>query len=107
LFGRFGDSEKDWWAGLAEVQVPVLAVSAAGDHQDPTWACRKLFEQFGGEHKQFICLGREQGFSDNFGHVEMLVSKSAQTEVWPLVERWLKDQQTSLLIRESNLAAAV
>jgi poly(3-hydroxyalkanoate) synthetase len=87
--------------------VPVLAVSAASDHQDPTWACRKLFEQFGSEHKQFICLGREQGFSDNFGHVEMLVSKSAQTQVWPLVERWLKDQQTPLLTRGSNLAAAV
>jgi hypothetical protein len=37
----------------------------------------------------------------------MLVSKSAQTEVWPLVERWLKDQQTALLTKESNLAAAV
>lgn len=97
LFGRFGDAQKDWWAGLAEVTVPVLAVSAAGDHQDPTWACRKLFEQMGAEHKQFICLGRDQGFSGNFGHVEMLVSKEAQTEVWPLVARWLQDPQAPLL----------
>ena len=82
--------------GLAEVKLPVLAVSAAGDHQDPAWACRKLFEQVGAEHKQFINLGREQGFGDNFGHVEMLVSKAAQAEVWPLVTRWLADQQTPL-----------
>jgi poly(3-hydroxyalkanoate) synthetase len=107
LFGRFGDKDKDWWAGLAEVQVPVLAVTAAGDHQDPAWACRKLFEQIGSECKQFINLGREQGFSDNFGHVEMLVSKAAQTEVWPLVARWLNDQQTPLLGQAANLAAAV
>lgn len=60
LFGRFGDKDKDWWAGLADVQVPVLAVTAAGDHQDPAWACRKLFDQIGSEHKQFINLGREQ-----------------------------------------------
>jgi hypothetical protein len=84
-----------------------LAVSAAGDHQDPTWACRKLFDQVGSEHKQFISLGREQGFGDNFGHVEMLVSKSAQTEVWPLVARWLADQQTPLLGGKPDLAAAV
>jgi hypothetical protein len=35
-------------------------------------------------------LGRTHGFSEDFGHVEMLVSKAAQQEVWPLVQRWLK-----------------
>jgi hypothetical protein len=74
----------------------VLAVGAAGDHQDPVWACRKLFEQLGGEHKQFVRLGREEGF-DNFGHVDMLVSKPAQTQVWPLVERWLHNPMAALL----------
>jgi hypothetical protein len=107
LFGRFGDAEKNWWAGLADVQVPVLAVSAAGDQQDPTWACRKLFDQIGSEHKQFVCLGREQGFGDDFGHVEMLVSKAAQAEVWPLVARWLDDQGAPLLADQPRLAQAV
>lgn len=107
LFGRFGDADKDWWAGLTEVAVPALAVSAAGDHQDPTWACRKLFEQLASPHKQFVCLGREQGFSGNFGHVEMLVSKPAQAEVWPLVARWLKDQQSPLLACATEQLATV
>lgn len=97
LFGRFGDAERDWWGGLSEVRVPLLAVGAEGDHQDPIWACRKLYEQFGSELRQFISLGREHGFTENFGHVEMLVSKSAQTQVWPLVERWLRDPVTPLL----------
>jgi len=107
LFGRFGDAEKNWWAGLADVQVPVLAVSAVGDHQDPSWACRKLFEQIGSEHKQFVCLGREHGFSDDFGHVEMLVSKAAHAEVWPLVARWLEDQGTPAAASQPILAEAV
>ncbi|MFJ4371275.1 alpha/beta fold hydrolase [Pseudomonas japonica] len=90
LFGRFGDKQRDWWAGLAEVRVPVLTVAGAGDFQDPVWACRKLFEQIGSDDKRFLRLGKEEGF-DNFGHVDMLVSKPAQTQVWPLVERWLRD----------------
>lgn len=90
LFGRFGDKKHDWWAGLAEVDVPLLAVAGAGDFQDPVWACRKLFEQLGGERKQFLRLGREEGF-EAFGHVDMLVSKAAQVQVWPLVERWLRN----------------
>ena len=71
---------------------PVLAVSAEGDRQDPPWACRKLFEQFGSEVREYLCLGRRQGFSENFGHVEMLVSKGAQREVWPRVLHWLQHQ---------------
>ncbi len=90
FLGRFGDSERDWWAGLAEVSVPVMAVAAEGDHQDPAWACRKLMEQFGSPLREFLCLGKKQGFSSNFGHVEMLVSKEAQREVWPLVEQWVR-----------------
>lgn len=90
LFGRFGDGQRDWWAGLREVRVPVMAVAAVGDRQDPAWACRKLLEQFGSSTSEFVCLGRDEGFSSNFGHVEMLVSKEAQREVWPLVERWLR-----------------
>ena len=43
LFGRFGEPGNDWWKGLAAVDVPLLAVAGAGDRQDPSWACRKLF----------------------------------------------------------------
>lgn len=92
LFGRFGVKDRDWWAGLAQMGVPLLAVAGAADFQDPAWACRKLFEQWGDERKQFLRLGREEGF-EAFGHVDMLVSKAAQTQVWPLVARWLSDVQ--------------
>lgn len=92
LFGRFGVKDRDWWAGLAQMDVPLLAVAGAADFQDPAWACRKLFEQWGDERKQFLRLGREEGF-EAFGHVDMLVSKAAQTQVWPLVARWLSDVQ--------------
>ncbi|MDG1582054.1 alpha/beta fold hydrolase [Pseudomonas sp. GOM6] len=91
LFGRFGDADRDWWAGLAESRVPLLAVAAAGDLQDPTWACRKLYEQFHAEPRRFLELGRAKGFSSDFGHIEMLVSKEAQAEVWPLAEYWLRN----------------
>lgn len=103
LFGRFGDAERDWWAGLAEVRVPVLAVAAAGDAQDPVWACRKLLDQFGSVVSEFLCLSRKNGFSSDFGHVEMLVSKQAQQEVWPLVEQWLR--KSPAVAAEAEMAA--
>ncbi|MDV9030717.1 alpha/beta fold hydrolase [Pseudomonas sp. RAC1] len=94
LFGRFGVKDRDWWAGLAEVRVPLLAVAAVADTQDPLWACRALFEQWGDARKRFLRLGREDGF-EAFGHVDMLVSKAAQDQVWPQVERWLAQAQST------------
>ncbi|GFM75125.1 esterase [Pseudomonas cichorii] len=95
LFGRFGDRDSNWWAGLASVEVPVLAVAAVGDHQDPVWACKMLFDQFGSQQRQFLCLGREHGFNEDFDHVRMLVSKGAQQQVWPRVLDWLQERSAS------------
>jgi len=89
LFGRFGDAERDWWAGLQEVAVPLLAVASDADRQCPPEACRALFEQFVSVDREFVNLGRGQGFAHDYDHVQMLVSKPAQDEVWPLVLRWL------------------
>ncbi|WP_263265097.1 lysophospholipase [Pseudomonas sp. RIT-PI-S] len=85
---RLGRGGADWRDGLAEVKLPLLVVAGAGDRQDPPWACEQLFLRFGGDG-QFLMLGQAQGFSQDFGHVDMLVSKAAQAQVWPQVVRWL------------------
>lgn len=105
LFGGFRDRDSDWWAGLAQVQVPLLAVAGAGDHQDPVWACRKLFDQFGSSQREFLVLGKAQGLSEDFGHVQMLVSRQAQQDVWPQVERWLNERAAAVPVDDSMLAA--
>lgn len=89
LFGRFGQGKLDWAARLAGVEVPVLALAGSGDRRDPAGACRQLLECFGSSTREFVCLGRAEGFAEDYGHVDMLQSKAAQREVWPLLEHWL------------------
>ena len=96
FFGRFGDQQSDWWAGLADVRMPFLAVTARADRDDPAWACRKLFDQVGAPIKQFILLGQQDGYSSDYGHIEMLVSKPAMLEVWPMVASWLSQQRVDV-----------
>lgn len=88
LFGRFGEGRTDWSAGLADVQAPVLALAGDGDRQDPPAACFALAERFGGPIR-VLSLGRARGFEVDYGHVDMVVSQSAQREVWPLIAHWL------------------
>ncbi|MGV8719908.1 alpha/beta fold hydrolase, partial [Pseudomonas aeruginosa] len=48
--------------------------------------------QFASSEQQVFALGREAGYAEDYGHIEMLIGKAAQLEVWPLVERWLRQR---------------
>lgn len=87
--GRFSGRQRDWGAGLAEVEVPVLALAGAADQLGPAAACRQLLECFGSSRRGFVSLGRGGGFSEDYEHATMLVGRNAQREVWPLLEHWL------------------
>ncbi|MCM2331528.1 MAG: alpha/beta hydrolase, partial [Pseudomonas sagittaria] len=93
LFGRFGEGRQDWAAGLAEVTVPVLALAGAGDRAAPAAACRQLLERFGSPLRESLCLGRVEGFAEDYGQVAMLLGSNARCEVWPLLEHWLRHQR--------------
>ncbi len=69
--------------------IPMLGVSAAGDTTDPAKYCQRFYRMYGGP-KEELLLGTENGFSKDFAHIDMVVSKEAELEVWPKVSNWLK-----------------
>lgn len=89
--GRFGVGKEDWWAGLNAVRTPLLAAAGALDEHDPVAECRELFDQFGSPTKRFMVLGRNGGMRGDYGHVDMLAGKSAEAEVWPVIQTWLRE----------------
>ncbi|MDX1676100.1 MAG: alpha/beta fold hydrolase [Longimicrobiales bacterium] len=85
-----GDDATDYVRALGEVRVPILAVSGAGDTTfAPPDACRGLMEMVGTDDATYVLAGRETGFSEDFTHPGIVVSKPAHDEVWPLVIDWL------------------
>ena len=79
----------DYWAGIHRATTPLLTFAAANDEMDPVPGCRFMFDAYGADDKEWVLLGLEQGFSKDYGHVEMIVSKSASVEVWPRIADWL------------------
>lgn len=92
LFGRWQiRSEKlkllpAWKQGTG---LPLLALAAAADKSDPAKACLRFASLYGGVQKDSVLLGKSEGFSRDYGHVDMVVSKEAATEVWPRISGWL------------------
>lgn len=75
-----------WKSGTG---IPLLAIAAAADTSDPAKACLKFAALYGGERKEQILAGVKEGFSRDYGHVDMVVSKDAAAEIWPRISDWL------------------
>lgn len=76
-----------YWYGFSDITVPTLSFSGAGDKNDPSNGCKYLYEQLGSWDKTYINLGKTGGYSKDFDHVGMVISKEAQKEVWSLVTK--------------------
>lgn len=84
-----GRRKPDIRAALGRITSPVLAISGTADEVDPTPGCERLLGHFASEDRRFVRAGREAGFSLDFGHPDIVASKAAAAEVWPLVGDWL------------------
>jgi pimeloyl-ACP methyl ester carboxylesterase len=77
-----------YWAELKNLSLPVLAFAGSKDSGDPVKHCKKLAVAINDE-AEFYELGKKSGFSHDYGHVDMVISKEAQDEVWPKITSWI------------------
>jgi len=90
LFGKWKDSDGfNYFEGFENISMPCLIFSGAADRDNPPKGCELFYEKIVSEDKKYIVLGVEHGFNVNYGHAEMVVSKNAQQEVWPLILNWM------------------
>lgn len=80
----------DYLQHLREVTVPVLALAGAGDQFiAPLNGCLELAEAFGGQKVQFQQCGRASGYSEDYTHDRLILSKTASVQIWPMISAWL------------------
>lgn len=84
-----GDDGTDYGQAIAALDVPLLVIAAAADKWAPPRACRALLDSVASEDRSWILLGKETGYSHDFGHVDMLVGRTARAEVWPRILEWM------------------
>ncbi len=96
LRGRWrADDGTDYGARLGEVRVPVLAMAGAGDRLwAPPRAVHGLVDLLASPDRTFMVCGRDEGFSRDYDHNGLVISRPARAEVWPRIVDWL-DARTS------------
>ena len=75
-------------AGRRLSSTPLLGLSGVADTTDPAKYCQRFYRQYGGP-KEDVLLSKANGFSEDYGHIDMVVSRPAEKDVWPLISRWL------------------
>lgn len=81
-----GDDGADYTAGLGAIHHPFLMIAGTADRLfAPPYACRGLYELIGSAWKEFEVF-------EGLDHVRLVVSREAQTRVWPRIFSFIKLQ---------------
>lgn len=80
---------------LKNISCPVLAFSGAADDRDPAAGCEMFIEHMSSPSKRYIFLSKRNGYSTDYDHPGIVVSKSAAKEVWPQVTNWVEEISSS------------
>jgi len=88
-----GEDGFDYLGALGAVEVPLLALAGSGDaFIAPEQGCATLANAFGGVDRTYRLCGRDRGFSEDYTHERLIVSRNAARETWPLIGRWLAER---------------
>jgi predicted alpha/beta hydrolase len=92
ITGRWvGDDGTDYVEALPRITTPLLFLAGAGDRRfAPVPAVRALHDLAGTGPKTLIIAGPATGFTRNYGHADLVVSREARAELWPLLLEFLR-----------------
>jgi pimeloyl-ACP methyl ester carboxylesterase len=74
---------------LNRIVTPLLVISGKGDRLSPVDDTVYAYNQVRSARKTYIELSVENGFSADYGHIDMVFGKHAPAEVYPLIKEWL------------------
>lgn len=91
---RSVDRQRDFRAGLAKVQVPVLCIAGSADLMAPAVSVLPAVDLLGSTDKTALVFGAQHGHGADYGHADLVFGRCAPTEVYPAVTAWLEARAT-------------
>lgn len=80
----------DYLHGFAQVKLPMLFCVGNGDHFIKKENTRTSFDITQSTKKVWMEFGKETGCAEDYGHMDLVLGKNAEKEVFPEIFKWLK-----------------
>lgn len=93
---RSADRTKDYRESMRRLQVPVLLVGGSRDKMAPEACVRAAAEAIPSQDKTLLLVGRDHGSRVDYGHGDLLLGVEAPREIYPAIDRWLRERATPL-----------
>jgi pimeloyl-ACP methyl ester carboxylesterase len=85
-----GDGLLDYVEHLSRIRAPILIVAGAGDALTPLSDLTAVYELIASPDKRLLVCGRAQGFSADYGHIDLVLGTHARAEVYPHIAGWIE-----------------
>ncbi len=94
-FGHFlsADRRYDYARLLPRIKTPHLMICGDGDIMSDVPSSYLTFKALSSSDKTFLRFGRNEGHIDDYGHCDLVWSRNAADEIFPVLIDWLDNRQ--------------
>ncbi len=91
LYKNFnGNNGFNYQKKLPKITIPILSICAKGDtFIAPKIGCEQFLNAFQNSKNKLLFCAIENGFSENYNHGRIILSKNAKKEIYPIVLDWI------------------
>jgi len=82
-----------YYEHLDRVEAPMLIIAGAGDVLTPVEDLAAVYEAISSPDKTLLVCGADQGFSLDYGHIDLVLGVRARDEVYPHIARWIESHR--------------
>jgi pimeloyl-ACP methyl ester carboxylesterase len=87
---QFPPGDFSYQSNMRRITAPLLLVAGKRDLLAPAFRLEYVFDNISSAEKKLIVLSRENGYSADYGHCDLIFGLRAEQEVWPEIAAWLK-----------------
>ena len=74
------------------VKVPILVIGTGNDGFMDEKSTRYAFDEVSSKDKDIVIFSKENGYSTDYGHCDLIIGKNSEKEVYPVISNWLDKQ---------------
>ena len=79
-----------YYEHLDRITAPVLVIAGAGDVLTPVSDVGAVHEAISSKEKKLLVCGKAQGFSLDYGHIDLVLGTRARREIYPHISDWIE-----------------